>query len=99
MTNLEDLNETGPIFACDMGAIESAQREGHIENTKQLLGMLQVIEERPDGYALKLPLDSTILLKATQFIDLERLCCPFFGFSLELAPNDSSFWLRLTGPE
>ena len=53
----------------------------------------------PDGYAFRLPNESDVLLKAAEFIALERLCCPFFGFSLEVEPEGGALWLRLTGRE
>jgi hypothetical protein len=46
-----------------------------------------------------------VLLKAAEFISLERLCCPFLGFALEVEPDATeaaadlllqqcSLWLR-----
>ena len=98
MPNEEDFTQNERVFACNMGAIEPAQRAEHLANTRQLLGKLQSIEERPDGYALQIPLDATTLLDAVRFINLERLCCPFFGFTVEVEPGASSFWLGLAGP-
>lgn len=94
-----DHNEQPTIFACNMTAIDPTQRQEHIENTTQLLEMVKTTQERPDGYALEFDLDTTTLLRATQFISLERLCCPFFGFRLELKPEATTFWLGLSGPQ
>ncbi|HEX2912408.1 MAG TPA: hypothetical protein VH186_16490 [Chloroflexia bacterium] len=87
-----------PVFACDMTAIEPAERKEHAENISQLFGLAKTIEERPDGYAVEFDLDSEILMWAVRFISLERLCCPFFGFRIELKPKASTFWLNLYGP-
>lgn len=38
-----------------------------------------------------------MLLRAAEFISLERLCCPFFGFALDVAPEGGALWLSLTG--
>jgi len=40
-----------------------------------------------------------VLTKAAEFISLERLCCPFLRFSLEVEPEGGPIWLRLTGRE
>lgn len=38
-------------------------------------------------------------MKAASFITKGRLCCPFFGFSLQLDPEGGAPWLSLTGRE
>ncbi len=94
-----DIKANEPVFACNLAAIEPARREGHQENASHLFGAVKATRERPDGYAFEFEPDTETLLRATRFIDLERLCCPFFGFALEVAPGATSFWLSLTGPE
>ena len=42
---------------------------------------------------------SSMLLKLADFIAKERLCCPFFGFALQLEPEGGELWLSLTGRE
>jgi hypothetical protein len=46
-----------------------------------------------------LPNETGLLRKAVDFIANERLCCPFFGFTLEIEPEGGALWLRLIGPE
>lgn len=36
---------------------------------------------------------------ASSYVTLERLCCHFFRFSLELQPEEDTFWLKLSGGE
>lgn len=98
MIDTEELDNNETVFACEMMAIEPTQREAHIENIQQLMGQVQSTRELADGYKLELPLIDDILIKAAQFVQLERLCCPFFSFYLELGPKARSFWLGLTGP-
>ena len=92
------INNELPL-ACDLSAIEAAQRERHQSNTEQLLATVQSTHELPDGYALRFPAESSIIIKAAEFIKLERLCCPFFNFVLEVEPDNGPLWLKLTGPE
>ena len=86
-------------FACVMGAIEPAKREQHLATIRQVFGAVLKILELPNGYAFRLPNESQILLKAAEFISLERLCCPFFGFTLEVEAEGGPLWLYLTGRE
>ena len=32
-------------------------------------------------------------------LSMERLCCPFMRFTIEIEPQQAPFWLHLTGPE
>ena len=98
MTNEAHADKESPI-ACDMSAIEPGLRAQHVATGKQVLGAVSEIRELPDGYAFRLPADSETLLKAAEFISLERLCCPFLGFALVAEPEGGPAWLRLTGRE
>jgi hypothetical protein len=84
-------------FACDMTAIEASQRGRHVATIDELFRAVGEIRELPNGYAFRLPNESDVLIKAAKFIALERLCCPFFGFTLEAEPEVGSLWLSLTG--
>ncbi len=84
-------------FACDMTAIEASQRGQHIATIDELFRAVEEIRELSNGYAFRLPNESDVLINAAKFIALERLCCPFFGFTLEAEPEVGSLWLSLTG--
>ena len=84
-------------IACDLTAIPEEHREHHNATAEQLFAAVGEIQELPDGYAFRLPEEPGILLKAAEFVSLERLCCPFFGFALEVEPAGGSVWLKLTG--
>jgi hypothetical protein len=84
-------------FACDMTAIAPEQRDAHVATIQRLFSSVQSKRELPDGYAFELPNESDTLLTVAEFISLERLCCPFFGFGLEIEREGGSVWLKLTG--
>ena len=86
-------------IACDMSAIDPGLRAGHVATGAQLFRAAEEIRELPDGYAFRLPPDADALLKTAEFISLERLCCPFLGFALEVEPEGGPVWVRLTGRE
>ncbi len=82
------------VIACHYNAIAPDARKTHATTGQTLFASVLDIEELSDGYAFQLPLDPTTLYNATAFIANERLCCPFFTFTLVV---NESLWLRLTG--
>ncbi len=86
-------------IACDLTAIPAEQREHHNATAEQIFASVLETREVPDGYAFHLPEEPGMLLKAAEFINLERLCCPFFNFALEVEPQGGPLWLKLTGGE
>jgi hypothetical protein len=83
------------IIACDLTAIDAAERDQHILTVEQLFATVQQSNELPDGYAFRLPAEH--LLDAAHFMANERLCCPFFTFTLQQEANGGPLWLKLTG--
>jgi len=86
-------------FACRMDAIEADRRPQHIATARHLFSSVSEIKELSNGYAFHLPDESEMLLKVAEFISLERLCCPFFDFTLEVEREGGDVWLHLTGRE
>ena len=91
------MTEKESPFACDMTAIAPEQRGAHVATIKKLFSLVKSKRELPDGYAFELPNDSDVLLTSAEFISLERLCCPFFGFELHVEREGGSIWLSLRG--
>ncbi len=85
------------VIACDPSAIPTEEREQWIDAGKQIYAAVQEIHELPDGYQFRLPADPALLLKVADYITTERLCCPFWRFTLEVEPDGGPFWLSLTG--
>lgn len=91
------MKEASPI-ACTLSAMNTEQRERYRLIREELLERLQEVRELPGGYAFRYLCEPSAIVMAA-FITLERLCCPFLSFSLELEENSDVFWLRLTGGE
>jgi hypothetical protein len=83
-----------PVIACNFGAIEPSHRSNHADTAEHIFTSTLEITELADGYAFRLPLESPMLQKAMAWITHERLCCPFFHFTLDIGEQ---FWLRLSG--
>ena len=93
------MSENELPFACDMSAIAVHQRAAHLDTIHQLFTAVESFRELPNGYSFRLGNETEVLLRAASFIDLERLCCPFFGFALEVEREHGAIWLTLTGRE
>lgn len=81
-------------IACDLTAISIADRPRYNQLVQRLRAAIRCRVEQADGYVFEL--DSTVLSLAelTEWVGMERLCCPFLFFQIS-ASGDS---LRLTGP-
>ncbi len=87
-----------PPFACDMSALSPAQRAQHARLARTVFGAVQSIEPAPDAYRFVLGADAELLPTVAEFVGLERLCCPFFRFTLEVVPGDAPLVLQVGGP-
>jgi hypothetical protein len=85
------------VIACDPFAVPPDRRERWVELAPQLYGSVDEVRELPDGYAFRLPASS--LLLAAEDLDMERLCCPFLRYTLEIEPHRGPVWIRMTGDE
>lgn len=92
----KDIPTVSPL-ACDLKAIEPGRRARHHANTQQLFAAVQERQELPDGYAFRFAAGPDLIPRLAEFINLERLCCPFFNFALIVEPEDGPIWLKLTG--
>jgi hypothetical protein len=80
--------------ACNLTGNEYKARR---EEVTELFKLAQAVEELADGYSYSFMGSSEIAQKLTNFVLTERVCCPFFIFELQFAPNFSSIRLNLRG--
>lgn len=86
-----------PRIACDMAALSPGERERHAVLLGRLGKSVAEIKELPDGYGLRLSPDDWLL--ASDYVELERRCCPFIAFSIRREANAEVIWLELSGPQ
>ena len=91
-TNVENQS-----LACDLTAIPSSAREEHVVTAPQLFQTAQEVQELSNGYAFRFLNEPGKFMAIANYIENERLCCPFFNFELEVKPDGGALWLRLTG--
>lgn len=86
-------------LACDMTAIPADQRPLHLAKSRELFSQIEETRELADGYEFRFADQSNLLKQLADFVSLEKLCCPFLRFEIEVGAESGPVWLRLTGRE
>ena len=92
-------SENEPPLACIVSAMNDQQRRRWQTLSEQLRSSVQEVRELPYGYGFRFAAEAGMILSVAEFISLERLCCPFLKFELEVAGSNRPLWLRMTGRE
>lgn len=90
---------TDPPIACKLLGLTAAERIRQQELHKQLFSKAESVRELANGYAVGLPGTKENILAIAEFISLERVCCSFFRFELEVGRQEEPVWLSVTGGE
>ena len=83
-------------LVCKLDALTPAERARSATLLGELRGAMVERAELGDGWAFRLR-DGTSLAGVAEWIALERRCCPFFRFQLDVDGDAGPVWLRLTG--
>ncbi len=89
--------ESESRLACDLNALDPAQRERRLILSTDLSRACQGFRELPDGFAFRFPHDAFLRQKVQEWVTYERVCCPFLTFTLEEDRDSGSVWLHATG--
>jgi hypothetical protein len=82
-------------LACNLKAISAPDRPHYADLMKRLRIAVHDRSELQDGYTYKLDTSKMPLPDVAEWITMERLCCPFLTFNLEMnGKGDSSLTLR-----
>ena len=94
-------NQSKPAapLACDLKAFQPEERKHWRQLLDQLSGAVLEVRELSNGYALHINIRRMSVVELAQWIDLERKCCPFFNFQLDLHGDDGTLRLSLQGRE
>lgn len=85
------------ILACDLNAFDAAQRARHSALLGELRARRLDVREVADGYAFSYPAESETIVKLAEWVSLERLCCPFLDFSLDIEAGATRLRLTIGG--
>jgi hypothetical protein len=94
----DNVTSESPI-ACNLNTLDKEQRLRHRSLTEQLHAATQETRELIDGYSFRLPSDEATIQMTAEWITLERRCCPFIAFGIEVDREGGPLWLSLTGRE
>jgi len=86
-----------PPLACNIQAIRASQRPRYHDLVTRLRSAMRERRELPDGYEYLLDSTKITLAEVSEWITMERLCCPFLTFLLEGVGGDSHLTMR--GPD
>lgn len=87
----------GPL-ACDRLAFTPEQRKRHFDELGPALRSRKTaVRELHDGFEFRFPSDDQTYRLVTEWMEGERVCCPFFEINLRSEPDGGPLWLRLTG--
>ena len=95
---MQSKNDEGePTLACDFTVMDTEQRERYRALRRRLSKDLHEARELEDGYAFRHSSEAEVLIALAEYVALERLCCPFFDFAIEVGRDGGEVWLKMTG--
>lgn len=96
---MSDWSKVQSPIACDMSVLSPDQRLKHLETSRELFSKVQEIKEVADGYEFRIGDDANVIVTVAEFVALEKLCCPFVNFAINVEAEVGPVTLRLTGRE
>ena len=84
-------------LTCNLGAISAAERPRYSHLKSCVRAAMRDRRELPDGYSYSLDSAKITLSEVSEWITLERLCCPFLALDLHTTGDASR--LNMRGPD
>ena len=85
-------------FACNRAALTPQARKRHFDELSPALrARKKNIRELRNGFEFEFPPDTATFDLVSEWVEGERLCCPFFDIDVHVERESGSLWLRLTG--
>ena len=95
--NRERNDSSLSAFSCNLAAHTPEQRKRHTHLFTRLAESYTEIIEMPEGYMFTFLRNDPLFREIAEWITLERLCCPFLSFEIEMTEDGGPTWLRLRG--
>ncbi len=96
---LQAATTTASGLTCNINGIPPQERESYGRLVEALRHAIEERRELPDGYAFQIDTRRIDTSHLVAWVELERKCCPFFGFEVRWDRQNGAVWLHLTGPE
>jgi len=87
------------VFACNLKAFQTEERKIHGRLTEQLRSAAVARRELPDGFSFQMDPGKISIAQVAAWTALERKCCPFFDYEIELHCEENTLWFTLKGRE
>ncbi len=84
---------------CNPSAFTPMERQRYDVLRAQVQGAMGQVDELDRGFALRFAMESAVLSAVAEWVVLERRCCPFLDFVLEIRAEHGFAQLTITGPE
>ena len=91
------LDKMSPGLTCNIEVIGATERPRYDDLKRRLRFGIEDRSELPDGYCYSLRSNKITLVEVAEWIMMERQCCPFLTFQLEVARETSRLTMR--GPD
>jgi hypothetical protein len=91
------MGQMASVLVCNIQAISAVQRPQYDDLVSRLRSAMRDRSGLPDGYSYSLDSAKITLPEVSEWITMERVCCPFLIFQLEVAGEGSRLAMR--GPE
>ncbi len=85
-------------LSCDLTVLSRDQRSRHSDLINYVLSSHLSVRELADGYEFTFKSEPEVFLKLSEWIVLERMCCPFLSFSIAYGRGHGPIALGVTGP-
>jgi hypothetical protein len=76
-------------LACNLAQFDPSELERYGRARQAVHATIRDVTELDDGYRLDLGPDAQTVLTAAEWVVLERRCCPFLNFTLEVTDTDT----------
>jgi len=86
------------LLACNLGVIGAVDRRRCSELVTKIRAAVRERTELPDGYSFGLDCEAIRLVEMAEWMNLERLCCPFLTLQISAAGHQARWFLTITGP-
>jgi len=84
-------------LACRLDALDAEERSRRHVLWQDLRAGALEIAEGDEGFSFRFESSAHVLSKLVEFVSLERVCCPFLHFEIDIHPGGGPLWLQVGG--
>ena len=95
----KDARPSKSEFTCNIDGIPAKDRAHYEQLVESLRHAILEMRELPNGYAFRIDTTHVGTGQLVEWVELEKRCCPFFGFELRWDRQNGPVWLHLEGTE